>query len=187
MSLLLVLGFSDTLRVGDLLEISVLGEDYSEEVSVDQTGYAYLSLVGPVKAAGLTLREFADSLRERLKPFYEDANIVVKFVNLKKPTVTVTGRVNSPGVIPYLRGMTLLDALQEAGWLLPDAQRNGIRLVRGGKERVVGLEPEPLMPGDVVVVPKSASCLTWENLTRAATIVNLVVGAISLYLLLKSL
>ncbi|RLG83575.1 MAG: hypothetical protein DRO18_07785 [Thermoprotei archaeon] len=185
MSVLLALGFSDTLKPGDLLEISVLGQDYSERAVVDRGGTVYLSLVGPVKAAGLTLAEFSDTLSKRLEPFYKDAKVIVKFLNLKEPSVTVTGWVSSPGVIPYKRGMGLLDALQEAGWLLPDADPGGIRLVREGKARKLGLKDEPLAPGDVVVVPKRSACLTWENVMRAVSIVNLAVGVASLYLLLS--
>ncbi len=187
MSLFLFAAFSDTLRPGDLLEISVLGQEYSERVAVDEDGFAYLSLVGPVKASGLTVSEFADTLSARLEPYYKDAKVIVRFLNLKAPSVTVSGAVASPGVVAYQRGMTLLDLLREAGWLKPEADPKGIVLVRKGRGERVGLKPVSLAPGDVVIVPERSSCLTWENLSRAATLINLTVSLISLYIILTNL
>lgn len=82
--------------------------------------------------------------------------------------ITVIGEVLSPQTLPYWEGMTVLDAVLQAGGLSPFAKGNKIVVVREngqGKEKIVvklkdviedgEIEKNiPIKPGDVVIVPK---------------------------------
>ena len=85
----------------------------------------------------------------------------------EKETLYVLGAVGRQGKIAWERDMKILDALAQAGGVLPTARKNIISIVRtrpdGSWEHVpvsigqlaIGIPPEPvvLKPGDIVYVP----------------------------------
>src|SRR5258705_5400932 len=82
--------------------------------------------------------------------------------------VRVTGAVRTPRSIPYRQGMTVLDAVLEAGGVNDFAAPNRSKLYRKGKDKVEVLEIElgnilnkgqlqtnlPLRAGDIITVPE---------------------------------
>src|SRR5262245_11596971 len=55
------------LAPGDVLEITVVGrQDLRQSTTIDVDGQAYLPVVGQVKAAGMSLLELRDKIRELL-------------------------------------------------------------------------------------------------------------------------
>lgn len=82
--------------------------------------------------------------------------------------VTVIGEVQAPQALLYKDGMTVLDAVLQAGGLTPFAKANKVVVMREnghGKEKIVvklkdvvqdgEIEKNiPIKPGDVVIVPK---------------------------------
>ncbi|UCC94687.1 MAG: polysaccharide biosynthesis/export family protein [Candidatus Omnitrophota bacterium] len=83
--------------------------------------------------------------------------------------IAVFGQVNTPGKYPFRKGLTVIDAISEAGGFTDVANQNGVRVVReGGKEKRVIRVPVghilktgdkardiELEEGDTVVVPES--------------------------------
>lgn len=81
--------------------------------------------------------------------------------------VYVMGEVTQPGAVVYQEGMTLLQAISKVGAFKPTAAPNRIQIIRriNGKEEIIridakkvqdGLEQDrPLMPEDLITVPKS--------------------------------
>ena len=195
---MVLMGIVDTLGVGDVLNISIMGyTDYSDRVIVQADGTVYTQLAGSVPAAGLSISEFKDTLSARFAPFYKDPVVLVAVENTAEPVVLVSGRVASSGPVPYLKGMTLSQAITGAGGTTPDANLSRVilRSKRGGKwvSRNVNLqgilegqEDDPtLFPGDIVVVPKSFSLCTAQNLNVLMTGLSLVMTGVSLYLLIS--
>ncbi|MEO0140092.1 MAG: polysaccharide biosynthesis/export family protein [candidate division WOR-3 bacterium] len=186
----------DTLRPGDIVKVEVAGTaGFSETGAVDDSGFLYLRLIGKLRAGGLSLSEFKDTLRSHLLPYYKDPLILLSIENLTPPQVLVTGRVNSPGYIQFRKGMTLSDAVQAAGGPSSDARLSGvvIKTRRDGKweSKRADLaailsgktEDVPVYPGQVIVVPKAFRLCTMENFNFVMSLANTGMMILALYLL----
>ena len=195
---MVILSAADTLRVGDVLSISIMGRtDYSEEAVVQEDGTVYTQLAGSVPASGLSIDAFRDTLANRLSDFYKDPVVLVAIENISKPQILISGRVASPGPVAYTRGMTLSQAITAAGGTLPDAKSSDILLRtrfqgkwasnRVNLDRVLsGQEQDPkLHPGDMVIVPKRFSLCTLQNLNVVATLISLTMSGLTLYYIIS--
>lgn len=77
--------------------------------------------------------------------------------------VFVDGQVQKPGAIPYRDGMTLTEAIIQAGSALGTARLSGVYIMRAGKRIDVNLkriqrakaEDVPLLPADRIYLPES--------------------------------
>ncbi len=102
---------------GDLLEVSVIGNDDLSRVPTVQTnGAVTMPLLGEVQVAGLTVAEIQRKVTSLLeKDYLVSPQVEVKVREFHSQYVSVVGEVNTPGRKP-LRGRTrLFDALIEAG------------------------------------------------------------------------
>jgi len=152
----------------DVLTINVWKEaDISRTIPVRPDGKISLPLLNDVQAAGLTPLQLAASIRDGLKKFMSDpeVTVIVSAVNSRK--VYVMGEVTKPGPFPLLSGMTVLQALANAGTFTQFANLKGIYVLRNenGKQVrypfnykavVKGNNQEQnleLKPGDTIVVP----------------------------------
>jgi polysaccharide export outer membrane protein len=151
----------------DVLTISVWKDpDLTSTLPVRPDGNISLPLLNDVQAAGLTPMQLAAAITERLKKYIGDprVTVVVKEINSKK--IYVTGEVQHTGGLQMQPGMTVLQALADAGFTqFANTKRiyvlrseNGVeqkipvnykRLVKGqaGSQDIV------LKPGDTIVVP----------------------------------
>ena len=112
----------DVYRIGvdDILRVSVWqNPDLNVEVPVRPDGNISVPLAGDVAAGGRTPQEVAESIREKLSSYLRDPNVTVILTELRSheylARVRVTGAVRSPVSVPYRQGMTVLDAVLEAG------------------------------------------------------------------------
>jgi polysaccharide export outer membrane protein len=158
---------------GDTLNIFVWREpDFSTTLPVRPDGRISTPLVEDMVAVGKTPSQLARDVEQVLAEFLRNPQVTVMvedFVGTFKSQVRVLGEVASPGSYPYRDGMTLLDALTEAGGLTEFAAgRRGLlrRSVDGKQEelrvRIDRLMKEgdldqnrSLLPGDVIVVPEA--------------------------------
>lgn len=99
----------------DKVRIAVYGEDpLAGEYTVNAEGNISFPLAGMVKASGLTLTEFSDSLTKTLDATYlKKPRVVVDLIDYRP--IYVLGEVNKAGQYPYKSGMTVLDAVATAG------------------------------------------------------------------------
>ncbi len=161
---------SKAYKVGprDVLEITVFKvPDLSKTVQVSEAGTLNYPLAGEIVAGNKTAREIEQELTKILGTKYLQNPAVTVFVKEhNSQRVTVEGNVGKPGVIPMAGGMTLLQAIAQAGGLGVTAEKtvivfrmvDGKRLpakydisdIRGGNA-----EDPQLESGDVVVVPTS--------------------------------
>jgi len=146
-------------------ELSVAGP-------VRPDGKITVPLIGDVEAGGRTPSEVAESIKKQLSTYIRDPNVVVIITELRShefiSRVRVTGAVRQPRSMPYRQGMTVLDAVLEAGGVNDFAAPNRSKLYRKVKDKVEMIEVElgniltkgqlqtnlPLRPGDVITVPE---------------------------------
>lgn len=172
-----------TLKPGMALDIRVLVDG---DVEIDETakrvrndGSLVLPLLGSVAVEQFTLDELT-ALLEQLydERYFVNPSVDVEFSPVNDDavspwgSVTVLGRVNSPGPvgIPPTRDLTVSRAIKKAGGLDDSARSSAIRVSRarptGGAQQLqvnlndVGVNGDQaadilLRPGDIVFVPES--------------------------------
>jgi polysaccharide export outer membrane protein len=107
----------------DVLTIQVFDQaDLGGRYTVDADGSFTFPLVGRVKAAGLTLRDFETDLKKRLADgYFRNPQVAVAVEQYRSQRVFVMGEVRNPGPVPLSGGMTLIEALSRAGSTLPSS------------------------------------------------------------------
>jgi protein involved in polysaccharide export with SLBB domain len=159
------------LQVGDLIAIKFYqNPDLNEDVVVRPDGKISLQLIGDVTAAGREPAALAADLEQAYLRELARPRISVIVREPRAHRVWVGGEVGKQGVVPLSGGLTLFQAIQEAGGFLTTAHRKQIILIRKGPDaRPVGyaMDVRPvasgerpdedvfLQPCDVVFVPMS--------------------------------
>lgn len=165
----------DTYRIGvdDQVSISVWqNPDLSVSVPVRPDGKISMPLIGDIMAGGQTPEEVSRDITMQLTAFIREPQVTVILTGLNShefiSRIRITGAVGDPISLPYRQGMTVLDALLEAGGLNEFAHGNAAILVREYEDRV---KSYPLFlsdmwrngdirtnyllaPGDVITVPE---------------------------------
>jgi polysaccharide biosynthesis/export protein len=151
----------------DVLHIAVWKEnDLTATLPVRPDGKISLPLLNDVQAAGLTPKQLADSVTEKLKKYIADPRVTVVVTEINSKRIYLVGEVLHAGATPMLPNMTVLQALSSAG-LNQFANTKSIyvlRTVNGKQEKlpvnyrklVKGERIEQnyvLQPGDTIVVP----------------------------------
>jgi len=151
----------------DALHIAVWREaDLTASLPVRPDGKISLPLLDDVQAAGLTPKQLANSITEKLKKFLADPRVTVVVTQINSKRIYLVGEVLHVGATPMLPNMTVLQALSSAG-LSQFANTKRIYVLRteNGKQQklpvnyrklVKGEQIEQnylLQPGDTIVVP----------------------------------
>lgn len=151
----------------DVLHIAVWKEaDLTATLPVRPDGKISLPLLNDVQAAGLTPKQLADSVTDKLKKYIADPRVTVVVTEINSKRVYLVGEVLHAGAMPMLPNMTVLQALSSAG-LNQFANTKGIYVLRSGngkqqklpvnyRKLVKGERIEQnylLQPGDTIVVP----------------------------------
>lgn len=158
---------------GDVLTVSVWGSpELSLSVPVRPDGYISMPLIGDVQASDLEAEDLAATISVALEAQLRDpqVTVIVSQVNSVQYTqrVRVTGAVSAPRSLPYARGMSVLDAILEAGGVNELASANRAKLYRISegslKEYNIRLDDillrgelgtnYQMQPGDVITVPE---------------------------------
>lgn len=178
-----VMAITDTYRIGPT---DVLGfrsfDDASlntDNLQVRHDGYVSLPWVPDLKVAGLTRAEATEVVQTAYQELYYEAEVSVQILQANSRTYQVIGDVNRPAEYPYIKPITLLDAIVTAGSLRVN-QRGGDSFVGGqgqlvkafiirgeGEERAAmefdlrGMEEGGnhetqtlVLPGDTVYIPE---------------------------------
>ncbi|MDO8716592.1 MAG: polysaccharide biosynthesis/export family protein [Dehalococcoidales bacterium] len=165
----------DSYKIGvdDGLSINVWrNPELSVNVPVRPDGKISVPLIGDVAAGGLTAEEVAASIKQKLSNYIRDPNVTVIVTGLRShefiSRVRVTGAVRQPKSLVYRDGMTVLDAVLEAGGLNDFAAGNRTKLYRKTPSKIDVIEIKldnillkgkldtnaELRPGDIVTVPE---------------------------------
>jgi polysaccharide export outer membrane protein len=154
---------------GDVLSVEVWKEPdaSTSQTQVRPDGIVSLSLIGEVKAMGLTPTEFENLLTTRYKEYVRSPRVTVVVKQVNSQWIYVLGAVAKQGAVRLEGPMRVLQALAEAGGVTVFARRNKIYVLRSDHDRQVRLQFDYdavirgekdeqnilLNPGDTVVVP----------------------------------
>jgi len=154
----------------DVFEVRVYEEeDLSGIFRLDSDGTFVYPLLGTLQAEGKTAGEIAEDIRAGLADGYllePQVTVFVQEYNSRK--VSVLGEVKRPGRYTYRQGMTLVEAIAEAGGTGPSAALSMMKVTRtvDGEEHSIDVPFKeitrgrvadfPLLPGDIVFVSESA-------------------------------
>ena len=159
--------------VDDRVQIAVWrNPELSVTAPVRPDGKISVPIIGDVEAGGRTPSEVAEIIKKRLSEYVRDPNVAVILTELRSheflSRVRVTGAVRTPRSMTHRQGMTVLDAVLEAGGVNDFASPNRTKLYRKVKDKTDVFEVDLgdilkkgrletnylLRPGDVVTVPE---------------------------------
>ena len=156
----------------DILDIRVLEDaTMSGRVTVADDGQIILNIIGKFPVAGLSASQIEAKLKSHLETnFIPKATVSVQVVEFASKPISVVGAVVHPGRIGASGNTTLIQAITQAGGLVPGhgrelyvlrTGRNGLseQLAVDIEELMVRGNPDvniPLAPNDLVNVPVDA-------------------------------
>lgn len=155
------------LGVNDEVEITVFGRaDTTVTTRIAEDGTVTFPYVGAVKAAGETPRSLATKISRGLKTggYFTNPIVNVDVKSFISNSVTVFGNVNSPGVLPLDRPLTVAMMVARAGGRRSDAAEYAVlRNADSGTERRIyfdDLDAQSgsgvlLKAGDTLFVPEA--------------------------------
>jgi polysaccharide biosynthesis/export protein len=122
-----------TYTLGPDDQISFLGIDADEIVNkqfrIDPEGDVNLPMVGRLRAAGLTIRQFEEILNKQLSTYVREPHIVVTIVEFRSQPVSVVGAVKAPGTYQLQGRKTVVEMISLAGGFREDAG-NTVKITR---------------------------------------------------------
>ena len=161
------------IAVGDQVQINVWkNPELSLSVPVRPDGKISLPLIGDVMATGMTPEGLSRKIEGMLSEYVRSPNVTVILTSLQGHAflsrIRITGSVNKNVSIPYHQGMTVLDAVLEAGSVDLYADANHTKVHRRTRSGTVAYDIRlkdimedgdmrtniPLLPGDVITVPE---------------------------------
>jgi protein involved in polysaccharide export with SLBB domain len=147
-----------TVGAGDVFTMEIVGEkDLPREYQVASDGSVELPYLHTVQVAGLEPQEIARLMRKLLieKQILSDPSVVVQVKEYNSRRVTLLGQVSKPGTFPYTTGLTLIQAISQAGGLTGIANLDRVNLTRrdGKGSRTVVLSISTIMEGRSADIP----------------------------------
>lgn len=150
--------------------------------TVSSSGYIQFPYTGLLKVAGLTELQARNLIVNSSGKYIQDPQITVRVLGYRSKRVYVEGEVKTPGTVAINDiPMTLLEAINRAGGILPTGDRSSVYVIRDGRktrvnlpaliERGQDLNQVMLKSGDIVrVTPRDESKIfvTGEVTTPAA-------------------
>jgi polysaccharide export outer membrane protein len=151
-----------------LLDVSVWKEpDLSRQVPVRPDGKISLPLLNDVQAAGMTPTQLAAQITSGLDKFMTSPQVTVIVSQINSQRIYILGEVSRAGAYVMLPGMTVLQALSNAGGFTAFSNVKNIYVLRqeNGKQQkyffnykdvISGKKVEQnieLKAGDTIVIP----------------------------------
>lgn len=156
----------------DYLRVSLYVADepqFASELRVSQNGTVNVPHLGTVEIAGKSIDEARDMLYEPYnRDYYVNPHIDITVLAYSERSVTVIGKVNRQGLIPFPseKGLTLLEAIAAAGGWSADrlADKRKVTITRTNEDgqrsvievdaRSLSTQDYPLQEGDLINVPE---------------------------------
>ena len=154
---------------GDVFELRIYygNHELKSTHRLNASGAISVQFIGSVAVAGKLVAAVEEDIRGRLSDGYlRDPVVSITLLEANSQRVTIYGQVQKAGTIPYAAGMTIVEAVAQAGGFAAMAKKNSVlvtRIVEGKKVNytvpvdAIGEGERPnfaMMPGDVVFVPE---------------------------------
>lgn len=176
------------LQPNDTVTVTVYQEpDLSlEETAIDTDGYLSIPLLGNIKATGLTSRELAAGIEQRLQAtgILMDPDVTVAVVTTPLRRITVEGEVDQPGMFPITGPTSLTQAIALARGTNRTAKLDEVlvfRTIEGQRMAArfnlkairAARAPDPMLaPDDIVIVGFSEVRGIWEDVLRTIPLIG---------------
>ncbi len=171
----------------DTLAIKVFKmPDLSGEYEVDLTGQIAMPLIGNVKAVDVTTAQLSDRLKQRYgEKYLQNPDISVGVKSSTRASVTVDGSVGKSGGVAATPGMTLMQAIAQAGGVSENANPRRVAIFRqiDGQRQAAAFDltairrgeaPDPrIYPGDIVIVDGSQTKAMQRQLLNSLPILSI--------------
>lgn len=156
----------------DYLRISLFVADevqFSTELRVSQDGTVTLPHLGTVGIGGRSIEQAREDLYEPYnRDYYVNPHLDITVLQYSERSVTVIGKVNRQGLIPFPseKGLSLLEAIAAAGGWSNDrlADKDSVTITRTNEQgekfvievdaRKLTTKDYPLQEGDLINVPE---------------------------------
>jgi protein involved in polysaccharide export with SLBB domain len=162
-----------TLGPRDVFEVRVFRHDeMSGTYSVSDDGTINFPEIGLVEVRGKTPATIEQDIQKRLADGYlVNPSVSVLVKEYKSKTVAIFGQVRKPTTIPYSAGLSIVDAISQAGGFTQMAHKNAVKVTRletdaTGQQKSISYtvpvesiaqgsaKPFYLRPGDTLYVPE---------------------------------
>lgn len=122
---------------------------------VDQDGTIQFPYAGQLKVAGLTEAQARNALAIKLARYIKQPDVTLRVQSYRSKRVYIDGEVKAPGLQPINDiPMTLMEALNRAGGLLPTADQSQVSITRAGKTykiNLLQLMQKGVNPGNIML------------------------------------
>ncbi len=168
--------FVEDTRLGprDLFEVRVFQQpDLSGQFEVAPDCTVTYPLIGVMQVCDLTPSEVERKIQSGLNEgFIKDPQVSVVIKEFRSKTLSVFGQVKKPGTLPYSVGMTVVEAISQAGGFNEMARKNAVTVTRAERNQATNKPSKKsytvpvdsigegkasnffVRPGDVVFVPR---------------------------------
>jgi polysaccharide export outer membrane protein len=160
---------------------------------INEEGDLDLPSFGKVKAAGFTLRELENVIKNIAVSYFESPVIKLNIINFE---ITILGEVNHPGTFKIVDPeVNILYALSLSGDMTQFGNRRKVKVIRNEnelnrvfyvdltKKGVLNNSDFMLQPHDIIyVAPLNKKFYAFNNITN---VVSMALSAVTLYLLIN--
>ncbi|WP_245453310.1 polysaccharide biosynthesis/export family protein [Aquibium carbonis] len=174
-------GQEQPLAPNDILEVDVFQADSLDRtVQIDSAGRISLPLIGPIQAAGKSVRVLEKEIETAYgRNYLQNPDVTVFLKQSFGQRVTIDGEVAKAGVYPVSASSTLMETIALAGGFRPIADQSKVYVYRdvGGQKLVAnydvaeirtGRKANPrIYGGDVIIVFTSQTKVAMQNLKEA--------------------
>lgn len=132
-----------TVGPGDVFTMEIVGEEnLPKQYQIASDGTVDLPYLPALPVGGLEPQEIGRLIRQTLieKKVLSDPSVIIQVKEYNSRRIAILGQVAAPGTFPFTRGLTLIQAISQAGGLTPIANLDKVNLTRrtkGGSKTVV--------------------------------------------------